>query len=921
MAETAMSLAGQHVLPKFLEAVNMLRNLPKEVADITDELESFQDFINAAEEAAEAEEYKNRRDRMKKRLMRLREAAFCMEDVIDEYVILCEEKQQHDDPGCPALLCEAVDFIKNHILRLQIAYKIQDAKSLVRDEKDGFQSHFPLEQRPENSRGNQNVTWHKLRMDPLFIQEDEVVGFEGPMVILKNWLTEGQQQRTVISVVGMAGLGKTTLAKQVFDKVHNEFECHALITVSQSYTVEGLLRDMMNKLCKEKMENPPYDVSSMDRMSLIEEVRNRLHNKRYVVLFDDVWTETFWDDIELALIDDKNGSRVLITTRLEKVSEFCKKSSLVEVHMLQPLSKEKSLELLCKKAFGYGFDGCCPKEYEDVGLKIVIKCGCFPLAIVAIGGLLNRKCKTVLEWQQFSQNPSFELERNSELNSVTKILSLSYDDLSYNLRSCLLYFGMYPEDYEVKSGRLIRQWIAEGFVKHEPGKTLEEAAEQYLKELITRSLVQVSSVTTDGKVRGCRVHDSIHEMIIGKMKDTCFYEYIDEHNPMVSSEIVRRLTIAKASNDLIGGIKRPYIRSILIFINAESSAHFISGILAKYMPLKVLDFESAPLFHVPENLGNFMHLKYLSFRFTKIESLPKSVGKLLNLETLDIRQTNVSEIPKEISKLRKLRHLLANQMSSIVAKQSLGSMISLQKIPPIPLDDEVVIRELGKLKKLRGLIITSFKEELGNALCSSINEMQFLEKLHIDSVDNNEVIDLHFMSTPSALGKLSLNGKLKKFPNWIPPLQNLVKLCLNNSQLTNDPLESIKDMPNLLVLSMNSEAYEGETLHFENGGFQKLQELELEELYNLNSIVIGRGALHSLKKLQLNEIPRLKRLPFGIQHLKKLEVFNISNMPFEFEVKIGPEGEEFWMIEHVPHVNVKASPIFGRYLMLRIPSF
>ncbi|TKY45300.1 Disease resistance protein RPM1 [Spatholobus suberectus] len=367
MAEAAaVSFAGQHLLPKILEAVNMLRDLPKEVADITDELESFQDFIiNDADKVAEAEEDNNRRDRIKKRVMRLREAAFRMEDVIDEYMI-CEDKQP-DDPLCAALLCEAVDYIKTLILRLQIAYKIQDVKSLVRAERDGFQSEFSLEQRSNSSRGMQNVTWLKLRMDPLFIKEAEVVGLAGPKSTLKSWLTKGRKERTVISVVGIPGVGKTTLAKQVFDQVRKNFECHALITVSQSYTVERLLRDLLGNICQEKKKDPPQNVSTMDQRSLIEEVRKHLRNKRYVFLFDDVWNEIFWDDIESAMIDDKNKSRILITTRYERVANFCKKSSFIEVYKLEePLDDKESLRLFCKKAFKYGSDGCCPEELKDI---------------------------------------------------------------------------------------------------------------------------------------------------------------------------------------------------------------------------------------------------------------------------------------------------------------------------------------------------------------------------------------------------------------------------------------------------------------------------------------------------------------------------------------------------------------------------
>ena len=186
---------------------------------------------------------------------------------------------------------------------------------------------------------------------------------------------------------------------------------------------------------------------------------------------------------------------------------------------------------------------------------------------------------------------------------------MSYDDFLFNLRSCLLYFRMYPEDYEVKSGRLITQWIAEGFVKHENGRTLEEVAQQHLMELITTSLVQVSSFTIDDKVKGCRVHDLIHEMILGNIKDTWFCLYIDEHNQLVSSAIVRRLTIGSDSNDLIENTERSRIRSVLIFTKQKLPEYLISGILEKYIPLKVLDFEDAILYHLPENWGGFNPLE------------------------------------------------------------------------------------------------------------------------------------------------------------------------------------------------------------------------------------------------------------------------------------------------------------------------
>ncbi|KAL5178229.1 Disease resistance protein RPM1 [Glycine soja] len=438
MTETAVSLA----------VIQMLRGLEKEVEDTKDEPDN---------KVAEAEEDDGKRDRINKMGDAAERSSFSHGRLRKSNLKMILDAQLYS-----------------------IAYKIQDAKSLVRVERDGFRSYFPSEKRTNNSRGNQNVTWLKLRMDPFFIEEDQIVDLDDPRYRLRK----GRKEPSVISVVGILRVGKTTLSKQVFDQVHNDFECHALITMSQSYTVQELLRDITNNLCKEKTEDPPKDVSTMDQRLFTEESKK-------------------------PLVYDKNGSRILITTRDEKVVEFCKKYSFVEVLKLEePLSEEESFKF---------YNGRCPEELKDTALEIVRKFKGLPLAIVAIGGLFSKKDESAPEWRLF------KLERNSELNSIPKILSLSYDDLPMNLRSCLLYFRMYLEDYEVKFDRLIRQWIAEGFVKHETGKL---------------SLVQVSSFTIDGKVTRCRVHDLMHDMILSKVKDTWFCQYIGGHDQTMSSGIV-----------------------------------------------------------------------------------------------------------------------------------------------------------------------------------------------------------------------------------------------------------------------------------------------------------------------------------------------------------------------------------------------
>jgi disease resistance protein RPM1 len=185
-------------------------------------------------------------------------------------------------------------------------------------------------------------------------------------------------------------------------------------------------------------------INMMDKTALITVARSYLQSKRYVIYFDDVWKVDFWDEIQLAAPDNKKGSRIVITTRNLDVANYCKKDSRVQVHKLQPLPPNKAWELFCNKAFRFDFDGSCPLELKDISDEIVQKCEGLPLAIVAIGGLLSTKDKTVSEWKKLCQNLSSELDRNPHLANLTRILGMSYDDLPHYLKSCILYFWYIP---------------------------------------------------------------------------------------------------------------------------------------------------------------------------------------------------------------------------------------------------------------------------------------------------------------------------------------------------------------------------------------------------------------------------------------------------------------------------------------------
>jgi disease resistance protein RPM1 len=330
-----------------------------------------------------------------------------------------------------------------------------------------------------------------------------------------------------------------------------------------------------------------------------------------------------------------------------------------------------------------------------------------------------------------------------------------------------LYFGIYPEDYIVKSKRLIRQWIAERFVKKESGNTLEEVAEGYLTELIHRSLVQVSTVRIDGKTKSCCVHDLIRVMILEKCEDLSFCKHINNEDGCSSLYgIIRRLSITTHSDDFPTCIENSHVRSLFLFANKPQHLRedFMKRIFTEYRRLKVLEYLEVSdrimlksnILH--EKLGSLIHLKYLSLmgssRGTPLE-LPKSIAMLQNLETLDLSHLGYYKVPKVVSKLRKLQHLLGLRMSLIKLKGGLGGMESLQTLSSVVIGDDddddgiELIKELGKLRQLRKFSLFDVKvDHTGTSLSSSLNEMQHLENL---SIDCRHFTDLHLNSPPSML--------------------------------------------------------------------------------------------------------------------------------------------------------------------------
>jgi len=925
MAETAVSFVLQQSFPFVVEEGRLLTGFGRDLKEIKNELESIQALLKDADKKA-SEEGERANKEVKAWTKQLREESFRIEDVIDYYNMNVAQRVNHS--GLIALLQNIFHMIPTLKSHYHVASEIRDIKLSVAGIKRRS-TDFDF----QSERGTKAARFVDPEIASYF--NEDVVGFESPRDELVRFLVEGTSERMLVSVVGMGGLGKTTLAKYVFDKheVKNHFDCRFHILASQSNTTKELLIDMITKFYEHSNEPIPKGLKEMHDITLTTRVREYLESKRYLMWFDDVRKEEFAEGIEYALVSNNKGSRIIVTTRMMHAAEYFRESFSGHVYKLQPLPPNKAWELFCNKTFR----GECPEHLEKMSKDIVQKCGGLPLAIVIIGRLLSTKAKLKSEWKKVSQN-LMELDGNVHFTRLTMILSRSYDDLPCHLKLCMLYFGIYPEHYTINCKRLTRQWIAEGFVMCDEGKTLEEVAEEYLKELIYTSLVQVSSVGFDGKVKSCRVHDLLHHIILRKMKDESFCHIMYEDQEQATVGITRRFSIATFSNNVLRNNSNSGIRAIFVFDNREMSKHFIDSLSVKFKFVKVLDFEHSLLNYVPENLGNLLNLKYLNLSHTKVMVLPRSIGNLPNLETLDLRQTQVVELPMEINKLTKLRLLsvyykkyeehcsLLNYTTGAQMQKGIGCLKSLRNLYFLEAGCGGVdlIQELKKLSKLRKLGIRGVRGTYGNAVCAAVQEMINLESLNITAITEEEILDLDFVSAPPYLKVLNLKARLTKFPDWIPKLEYIVKLVLGFCKFEHDPLNSLKNLPNLMRLILWDDAFAGESLHFQEGGFPMLKELDLTRLNRLSSVSIDRDALLGLEHFRCNNIPELKVLPQDLQNLKNLQFLGFADMPVELVDSIdrAKDGGCHWIINHIPLVLIrhKVGSSFHEYEWRHIPT-
>ncbi|XP_027180849.1 disease resistance protein RPM1-like [Coffea eugenioides] len=861
MAETVLSFVLDQLSTFLREEGRLLGGLRQEVQFIRDELGHMRAFLREAEAKEE-----DAQPRLQEWIKQVREAAYDTEDILDEFVA---RFARHRATGFYGSVRRIFSSIKNLRARRRVASEIQSIKSRIESISAGhqrYQSEYGIPAQASNSLpAVNNTTWRYSRDDALLVEEAKLVGIDQPKKhLISQLLKRDDYQLKVVSVVGMGGLGKTTLVKRVHEdpEVRRHFPVRAWVTVSETCDFQYLLKDLIRQLHKEGKKPVPQSIESMTTTELKKIVKDFLQQAgRYAIVFDDVWDVEFWNTIKFALPESSHGNRVMLTTRKADVATASCIESLGYIYRMEPLSFEDSWTLFCNKIFK---GNSCPGHLMDAAKGIVDKCEGLPLAILAISGLLALKdVNGTEEWETVRRSLGDELEGTGKLDRIRKILFLSYGDLPWHLKTCLLYLSIYPEDHEIRCIRLVNLWIAERFVERREGMRIEDAAWGYLGELVNRSLIQVTGVFYEGIPKRCRIHDLLREVILLKSREQNLVTVTTGQPMMWPSDKVRRLVVHRCSSSNNTQQRQSYcfdhLRSFVTVGSTEPllSKRLLSEISRSSKLLKVLDLGGQEAQEeIPNEIFNLFQLKHLDLYDTRVKTVPKAIGELQHLEFLDLSNTRVRELPMEILKLQKLRVLKVYQRvdsfdddygyHGFKAPSNMGVLLALEILDSIDASSgSTVVNEIGKLTQLRELGITKLRREDGKELCSSLANFTSLRELSVYSIgkgDDHEIIDLnhHLSSLSSAssflqsLRMLILGGRLEKMPQWVAHLHGLVRIDLNWSRLRSeeDPLESLQHLPKVVLYEMSPEMIE----NVEN---QKEESEDYTRIAHIPEIVIG----------------------------------------------------------------------------------
>ncbi|XP_020153163.1 disease resistance protein Pik-2 [Aegilops tauschii subsp. strangulata] len=878
----------------------LVRGVRRDVQYINDELTSMQAFLRDLSTALDDHD-----NRMKDWMKQIRDMGYDIEDCIDDFA--------HRIPRDPSSDVKCL-FIRTRFYELRMWWPRRDIASKIADLKVRAQQigerrrrygvHNPRNRKNGSgvSAGTYEVAEHQLTERQL-IGTKEPVGMTADMEKLEDWLAKSDkscyEERAVLSIVGFGGVGKTTIAMALYQKVRDKFDYRASVTVSQNYDEDAVLMMILKQVKpKESDHENQHKTGSSDvkqikfeisHDKLVNELRDHLAEKRYLLLIDDIWSAKTWESIRKCLPhENKKGSRVIVTTRFQAVGATCSQGVIDFVHPVEFLNEDESKRLFKRSVSESKSIKYSEKELDQVTEEICKICRGLPLAIVTMAGLVASNPNTLSKkWEAVCKSLFPESVPSLTLDGVTRILEYCYNDLPAELRTCSLYLSIFPKGSKISRKRLIRRLIAEGFVSEKHGLSDEEVAETYFNQLIKRKIIRPVEHSSNGKVKSFQVHDMVLEYIVSKSSEENFITVVGGHwlIPM-STNKVRRLSVQSSGSEHGSSTKHmnlSQVRSLTMFRSLDQ-LHFHSfnnGIL------QVLDLEGCKGLkekHL-KDMCRMLVLKYLSLRGTDISKIPSKIEKLEYLETLDLRETDVGELPKSAGQLKRIINIFGgnkNPRRGLKLPQEINkeTMKALRILSGIEIDEQSTgvegLHQLTGLRKLAIYKLIILKDsKIFKELRSAIEYLGScgLQTLALNDEGSDFINSLDTMSAPPRyLSALELSGNLDSLPKWINKLDNLHKLTLSVTVLRMDTFELLWKLPSLFSLTFSlSAAKQDEAIE---------DILEKNKSESGGEIFVPSGGFKSLKLLRFFA-PLVPKLSFPKDAMPALERIEMRFEAFE----------------------------------------
>eukprot|EP00268_Persea_americana_P057621 TRINITY_DN690_c0_g1_i6.p2 TRINITY_DN690_c0_g1~~TRINITY_DN690_c0_g1_i6.p2 ORF type:complete len:911 (+),score=113.36 TRINITY_DN690_c0_g1_i6:3668-6400(+) len=889
MAEGVVSVLLNNLCELIKKEAHLLARVGPDVQLLRQKFEWIRLSLKEADEKCPEDE------QIKLWVAQVRGAAFEAEDIIDEFVL-----QAKKNP-----------FMVLLPLR-EIGKKMQEINLRV-DKISENRSNFGIGN--VRDQGEPSVPIIRNGRKSARVEEVDIVGIEDEAEIISMMLIGGGARTSVVSIVGMGGLGKTTLANKLFNDIHRRrhFECYAWTYVSQEFIVRDLLYDLIK--CVKTLSSDDIDkLNSMNEEELSGELFNSLNGKRYFIVLDDIWSREAWDGIQASFPAENKGSRIMITTRNVDVAKYADRRS--NPYELRLLKDEECWELLRKKAFPEGANHVHLEELEKVGKDIAIRCNGLPLAAVVLGGLLSTKDQSIHEWRKVLKAIDWHIREGQE--KILPILALSYNDLPYYLKMCFLSFAAFPEDSSIGATELIRMWLAEGFVQERGGETLEEVAEDHLLELIRRSLIQVAERRFNGRVKKCRIHDLLRDLAIQTAKENQFLNVYSGNVGSASPTTARRLSVTRG--DICQHIHvdhvPKYSRSSL-FCFFLSDPPFGSknwkSLYKCFRLLRVLHMDNVPIRHaIPDGIGDLIHLRYLSMRFRagRAPTVPSTIYNLYNLQTLYFYGYGYQEVPllleQGLWKMKQLRHLDIYHPLRLPEEKhvELIELTNLQTVSLLLIGDWIK-RDFNKLTSLRKLGLQGQMSLYQTALSSFIGKQENLESLWL--INSSDMPTGFTSSHLHHLEKLVLHGQFERLSTLQKFAPSLIKLHLSDSELLGDSMAVLEKLPKLQFLTLEDVYCDSvKKISCSTKGFPMLESFKIQYCQELEDWTIEEGAFANLRYLEIRACEKLKMIPEGLRHVTTLQELVLVGQPPELCERVRENGLDCWKIQHVQSVKIEA---------------